>query len=99
MPEASRLLFTKRTFIASLALVVLFTAVLYLMGRPAWCKYGIGVVAGAWTRCTSQHLFDPYTLSHVSHGIIFFWLLVPLAPKLDLPQRMMANLVLEVGWE
>jgi hypothetical protein len=99
MPKDIRLLFTKRTLIASLALVALFIAVLYLTGRPAWCKYGIGVLTGAWTRCTSQHLFDPYTLSHVLHGIIFYWLLVPLGSKLDLPRRMVAALVLEIGWE
>jgi hypothetical protein len=99
MPQNSQSLYTKRTLIAAVALLVLFTAIMFWMGRPAWCKYGLGVLTGAWTQCTSQHLADPYTLSHILHGIIFYWLLVPVAAKLDLPLRMLAAIVLEIGWE
>jgi hypothetical protein len=35
----------------------------------------------------------------VLHGIIFYWLLWPRAPRLSLPQRNIAALVLEIGWE
>ena len=99
MRDPNQSLFTKRTLIASIALLVIFISAMVWMGRPAWCKYGIGVVTGAWTRCTSQHLFDPYTLSHILHGVIFYWLLVPFASKLSLPRRMVAAVGMEIGWE
>ena len=99
MRDADESLFTRRTAIASLAMAIAFAALLYWQGRPLWCKYGLGLWTGAWDHCTSQHLFDPYTLSHVLHGIIFYWLLWPLASKFSLPWRNMTALALEIGWE
>jgi hypothetical protein len=99
MPDADEPLFTRRTAIAALAMAVAFAALLYLQGRPLWCKYGLGLWTGAWDRCTSQHFLDPYTLSHVLHGIIFYGLLWPLASKLSLRQRNITALGLEIAWE
>jgi hypothetical protein len=82
-----------------LALLLLFTAALYCEGRPAWCKHGFGLWSDAWTHCTSQNLFDPYSLSHVLHGVIFFWALRPFASKVALHWRVIGALVLEIGWE
>ncbi len=58
-----------------------------------------GILAQARTHCTSQHLLDPYSLSHVLHGVIFYWLLRPLAGRADLHWRLIAALALEIGWE
>jgi hypothetical protein len=33
------------------------------------------------------------------HGVLFFWLLRPFASRIDLRWRLVAALVLEVGWE
>ena len=99
MPEAVQALFTRRTLLVALALVLVFGVVLLLEDRPGWCKYGLGFWSAAWTRCTSQHFLDPYTLSHVLHGIIFYWLLWPFAAKIALHWRMTAALALEIGWE
>ena len=99
MTDAVQPLFTRRTLLAALAMTAVFMLVLYLMGRPAWCEYGFGLWTAAQTRCTSQHIFDPYTLSHVSHGIIFFWILWPLASRTALHQRLIGALALEIGWE
>jgi hypothetical protein len=92
-------LFTRRTLLATLAFVLVFGVVLYFEGRPGWCKYGLGFWANAWTRCTSQHLVDPYSLSHFLHGIVFFWLLWPLRAKISLSNRLVLALGLEIGWE
>jgi hypothetical protein len=99
MPEADGVLFTRRTLVASLAVVLVFGLVLYFQGRPAWCKQGFGFWTGAATSCTSQHVFDPYTLSHILHGVIFYWMLRPFAAKFSLKHRMIIGLVLEIGWE
>ena len=75
------------------------SALLYLEGRPAWCKSGLAFWSAAWTSCTSQNFLDPYSLSHVLHGVILFWLLRPLAERVSLPWRMVAAVALEIGWE
>ena len=99
MTEADGVLFTRRTLVVSFALILLFGLVLYFQGRPAWCEDGLGLWTGAATGCTSQHLFDPYTLSHILHGVIFYWMLRPFAARYPLRQRMIGALVLEIGWE
>src|SRR5688572_17992647 len=88
MTDAAQPLFTRRTLLASLVLMLLFVALLYLEGRPAWCKSGLGFWAAIRTQCTSQHLFDAWALTHFLHGIIFYWLVKPLAPKLALHWRL-----------
>jgi Protein of unknown function (DUF2585) len=92
-------LLTRQTLAAIAVLSLIFGGLLYWAGRPAWCKYGFGLWAPAWNSCTSQHLFDPYALTHISHGIVFFWLLWPLAGKLNLRTRFVAAFALEIGWE
>jgi hypothetical protein len=99
MPDADQRLFTRRTAIIAAVLLLAFAALLLAQGRPAWCKFGLGLWTGAWDHCTSQHFLDPYTLSHVLHGVIFYWLLRPLSPRLTLPQRNLVALALEIGWE
>jgi hypothetical protein len=97
--ERDEFLYTRRTLVAALIFSGAFAVVLYLMHRPAWCKSGLGLWANAWTSCTSQHLFDPYALTHVLHGVIFYWLVRPLAPQLSLKWRFVLALGLEVAWE
>ena len=92
-------LFTRRSAIVALVLVGAFVGVLIAEGRPAMCKSGFGLWSAAWTSCTSQNLLDPYSITHVLHGVIFFWLLQPLAGRVSLPWRMIAAMALEIGWE
>jgi hypothetical protein len=99
MKEFIRKLFTRQSILAAIVLTVVFIGLLVVEARPAYCKYGIGFVTGAWTRCTSQHFLDPYSLTHALHGIIFYWALTLAAPKMPLHWRMVAALAIEVGWE
>lgn len=99
MLEAPQPLFTRRTALVAFALTTAFGVLLYVEGRPAWCTSGLAVWSAAWTSSTSQNFLDPYSFSHVLHGIIFFWLLRPLADRVTLPWRMVAAIALEIGWE
>jgi hypothetical protein len=47
----------------------------------------------------SQHLFDPYSLSHVLHGMIFFGLLWLFRRRLSLDVRAAIAACIEMGWE
>ncbi len=61
----------------ALAVAAIFVAsavALALMGRVWWCERGdLSLWTGSvWSSHCSQHLFDPYSLSHTSHGLGFF---------------------------
>ena len=99
MREPLKSLATRRTSIAIVVATVAFIVILWLSGRPWVCKSGIGLVTGAWSHCTSQHLLDPYSLTHVLHGIIFYWALRYFAPKVPLPWQLFIAVAIEIGWE
>jgi hypothetical protein len=99
LKEPIRGLFTRRTVLVTIALAIVFVGLLLLEARPWWCKYGIGLVTGAWEHCTSQHFFDPYSLTHALHGIIFYWALRPFATKMPLRWRLVTAVVIEIAWE
>lgn len=47
------------------------------MGRTAWCQCG-GFSPWSWevkSSHNSQHLIDPYTFTHILHGVVFFGVL------------------------
>ena len=55
-----------------------FWLALWLLGRQFTSDSGLGIWSGAWTENTSQWIADPYTFSHVLHGLFFCWMLLPL---------------------
>lgn len=75
--------------------------VLYAMGQPLICTCGYvklweGVVLSPGN---SQHVTDWYVFSHIVHGIIFFYVLGLLFPRLSMPLRFLFALGIEAGWE
>lgn len=88
--------------LAAALVTALMAAVLYFMGRVWWCKLGdySVYVHEAWNSShTSQHLFDPYSFTHVLHGVIFFWLTGLVLPKLAVAWRFLIAVFAEAGWE
>jgi hypothetical protein len=82
--------------------ILLFTAIqLHFQGRLWWCSCGyILLWAGdIWSADNSQHLFDPYTFTHILHGVVFFWLLAWLAPRLSVRWRFVIAISIESLWE
>lgn len=74
--------------------------VLRTMGRIWMHESGFGLwTASAWSTETSQNFGDPYTFSHILHGIIFFAVLWLLRSKLSLRARFTIALLIEVAWE
>lgn len=88
-----------RTAAYTIGVLILFALILAFMGREFLSDSGFGVWSAAWTPNTSQWLADPYSASHVLHGIIFFWLLHVFAKKLSMRTRFMIALLIEVAWE
>src|SRR5947207_11338661 len=78
-------------------------AVIYLrwQGRVWWCQQGdwSPISLKVNSPHNSQHLFDPYSLSHVLHGILFFGILWLLRRRLSLGVRAAIAASVEIGWE
>ncbi len=83
------------------AIVLVTTLVVRLEGRLWFCKCGelLFVIASAWSSHTSQHLFDPYSLTHVQHGLVFYWALHWLLPRTSWQTRLVAATAIEAAWE
>ena len=92
-------LFTPRVAAACAAILLVAAVGLRLLGREWLSDSGFGVWSGARTPNTSQWIADPYSPSHVLHGIFLFWLLVPLARWLSPRIRLIAAVLLESSWE
>ncbi len=52
-----------------------------------------------WSAGCSQRLADPYSFSHIAHGIIFFAFLWLVARRLSVRHRFLIALLMEAGWE
>jgi Protein of unknown function (DUF2585) len=93
-------LFTWRSGIILALILALHALTLHLMGRIAWCECGFGLwTSHAWSSETSQMLADPYSFTHVLHGIIFYFALCYFAPKSPLHARLIVAVLIEVAWE
>jgi hypothetical protein len=91
-----------RTCLAGLVLIILTTAfVEFSMGRRIW---GVGGIAGfwsgdIWSEHNSQFLLDPYTFTHISHGILFYAILSLAFGTWPVTMRLMLAAGLEGAWE
>lgn len=86
----------------SIAAFILLAAVAESwMGRQLW---GTGGTPGLWSgdirsSHNSQYLADPYTFTHITHGLLFYALLALVFRNLPAAARLAASVALESGWE
>ena len=88
--------------VLSVAALLVMTLVLHGYGRVWWCRYGDLRVftSDAWNSPhTSQHLLDPYTFTHVLHGVLFFWLTTLIFKHSRDAWRFFVAVLVESGWE
>jgi len=82
--------------------VFVLTAILELaMGRTFFGPDGrFGLWEGdIWSAGNSQRFADPYSFSHIGHGLLFFAFLWVVARKLPVRHRLLIAVLLEAGWE
>ncbi|MGI9429715.1 MAG: DUF2585 family protein [Bythopirellula sp.] len=87
--------------LATAALLIATVAQLRHQGRIWFCVCG---QPRFWTSeadgpHTSQHLADPYSLTHFLHGLVLFWLVTWLVRRWKWPWQCLLALALEAGWE
>ena len=71
-------------WLAVVAILIVMVLQLHRQGRVVWCACGqyFPWAGDIWSSHNSQHFFDPYSFTHVLHGMIFCGLLVWLFPRL-----------------
>ena len=72
------------------------------MGRVWWCEAGdlSPWSWDVWSKHNSQHLVDPYSLSHIEHGLGLFLLLTALPVKwLTTVRTIIVVAIVEAIWE
>ena len=88
--------------IASLFVVLVVTAfALRFEGRLWICACG-AIKLWVGNTCTSdnsQHILDPFSFTHVLHGVAFFWIIAWLGARLRSSWQVVLAMVVEAAWE
>jgi len=90
-----------RIIISIIAIFAGLAAIQLLMGRSF---FGPDNMFGWWTSSIwsneqSQRLADPYSLSHIIHGLAFYAILWLFARKMPVWKRLLLAFLMEAGWE
>ena len=74
---------------------------LHRQERIWWCACGkLNLWAGdIWSSHNSQHVFDPYSFTHVLHGILFYGIIARLFSRMSFAWRLCLAIGLEAAWE
>ena len=81
--------------------VIAATISLNFQGRVWWCQAGDYApwAWNIWSTHNSQHLIDPYSFTHVLHGVLEFWLIGLVFRRTSLAWRFMIAIFIESSWE
>ncbi len=95
---------TKKNFWWWLAIVFVLAATtveLHRQGRSWWCSCGRAFLwtSDAWGLLTSQTFLDPYSLTHILHGLMFCGLLTLLIRRVPTTWRFCVAIIIEAVWE
>ncbi len=92
---------TASTVSAVGATLAVMIVALRSMGRVWWCALGDWSLIALENKSShnSQHLFDPYSISHFLHGILFAVFLRRILPKWHVRRVFIVAVVLEAAWE
>lgn len=84
-----------------MATIAAAAAILLVMGRTPWCRCGSIKLwsADAWGPENSQQFTDPYSFTHITHGVLLYGLLYLVARKQPLGMRAVLAIALESAWE
>lgn len=77
------------------------TLTLWFEGRVWWCQAGDNSpwAWDIWSPHNSQHLIDPYSFTHILHGVLEFWLIGLIFRKMPLAWRLLLTVAIEGSWE
>ena len=94
---------SKKKVIALFAVVGVATGLLLVgMGQPFHCacdRWWWPWAGDVWSSHNSQHLLDPYSFTHVSHGLALYWVCYFVLRRVSLEKRFAITLLAEAIWE
>jgi hypothetical protein len=95
--DRHRLVLIVATALVPVALIVL----LHAEGRHSLCTCGhFAVWVSDWCSSnTSQQLLDPYSLTHVLHGFLYFWLISLVFTRMPWGWQFWLAMLIESAWE
>jgi Protein of unknown function (DUF2585) len=101
IPDPSQRSHRVRIGLTIAAIFGLATIALRLEGHRWWCRCGrLTPWSGdIHSEHNSQHLVDPYSFTHIEHGLLLYALLTPLGRWLGSSSRLILVVFLEAIWE
>lgn len=83
------------------AVTAAMVVTLFLLNRVWYCACGKVMIwsPDVWSSHCSQHLLDPYSITHVSHGLLFSVAFAWLLPKLPVGWRFALAIFIAAAWE
>ena len=101
VPQPSDTHVFRKGLIAFVVILVVQVVLERLMGRIWICECGYVKLweGGVNTSGNSQHIADWYTLSHIIHGFLFYWLAWLVFRKRSVGFRLGVATLVEAGWE
>lgn len=87
--------------LAMMVSIVGMVIALYWQGRVWWCKVGdlSPWSSDIWSTHNSQHFFDPYTFTHILHGVLYFWIINLIFREMPLRWKFFLVIFVECLWE
>ena len=75
--------------------------ILNMEGRRWWCPAGdlSPWSWDIWTQHNSQHIIDPYSFTHLLHGVLEYWLLGLVFPRMRIVWRLFLSISIACSWE
>ena len=91
----------RNVWLAISAVLIVMVFLLRLQGRIWWCKQGDYAPwsSDIFGSHNSQHLFDPYSFTHVLHGVFYFWILDLIFRKMAWSWKLFIAIFLAASWE
>lgn len=82
-------------------IIVTMILMLRTQSRIWWCACGKFALwnGDIWSAHNSQHLLDPYSFTHILHGMIFFSIILWLFPRMAFGWKLLLATFLEGLWE
>lgn len=84
-----------------LLIVIAAVVILQIQGRVWWCQAGDLAPWSwdIWSTHNSQHIIDPYSFTHVLHGVLEFWLIGLVFRRMPIVWRLALAVFIESSWE
>ena len=81
--------------------IAVAVTVLNIEGRVWWCQAADLVPWSwdIWSMHNSQHLVDPYSFTHILHGVLEFWIIGLIFRRMPLAWRLLIAVTVESSWE